>query len=73
MSYCVKLHLKELLEQRGITQRELAELAGLRPNTISDITRGIRTGISLEHLGKIATALEIDDIREIINIEKMEK
>lgn len=70
MSYCVKLHLKDLLEQRGITQKKLAELAGVRESTVSDIVRGTRTVINFEHLGKIATALEIDDIRKIIDLEK---
>ena len=38
--------------------------------TVSDIARGTRTVINFEHLGKIATALEIDDIRKIIVLEK---
>lgn len=71
MSYCVKLHLKELLEERGITQKKLAELAGVRESTISDIVRGTRTVINFEHLSKIATALEISDIRKIINLEEV--
>lgn len=70
MSYCVKLRLKELLEDRGITQKKLAEMAGMRESTVSDIVRGTRTVINFEHLAKIATALEIDDIRKIIDLEK---
>lgn len=70
MSYCVKLRLKELLEERGITQKKLAEMAGMRESTVSDIVRGTRTVINFEHLAKIATALEIDDIRKIIDLEE---
>lgn len=70
MSYCVKLRIKELLDERGITQKKLAELAGVRESTISDIVRGTRTVINFEHLGKIATALEISDIRKIIDLEE---
>lgn len=70
MSYCVKLRVKELLDERGITQKKLAEIAGVRESTISDIVRGTRTVINFEHLGKIATALDIDDIRKIITLEK---
>lgn len=70
MSYCVKLHVKELLDEKGITQKRLAELAGVRESTISDIVRGTRTVINFEHLGKIATALEISDIRKIIDLEE---
>ena len=71
MSYCVKLRVKELLEEKGITQKKLAELAGVRESTISDIVRGTRTVINFEHLSKIATALEIDDIRKIIDLEEV--
>lgn len=70
MSYSVKLRVKELLEEKGITQKKLAEMAGIRESTISDIVRGTRTVINFEHLGKIATALEINDIREIIDLEE---
>lgn len=71
MSYCVKLRLKELLVEKGITQKKLAELAGMRESTISDIVRGSRTVINFEHLSKIATALEISDIRKIIDLEEV--
>ena len=71
MSYRVKLRVKELLEEEGITQKKLAERAGVRESTISDIVRGTRTVINFEHLGKIATALEISDIRKIIDLEKV--
>ncbi len=71
MSYCVKLRLKDLLEERGITQKQLAKMAGVRESTISDIVRGTRTVINFEHLGKIATALDINDIRKIIDHEEL--
>lgn len=71
MSYCVKLRVKELLDEKGITQKKLAELAGVRESTISDIVRGSRTVINFEHLSKIATALEISDIRKIIDLEEV--
>lgn len=71
MSYCVKLRVKELLEEKGITQKKLAELSRVRESTISDIVRGTRTVINFEHLGKIATALEISDIRKIIDLEEI--
>ena len=53
MSYRVKLRVKELLEEEGITQKKLAEMAGVRESTLSDIVRGTRTAINFEHLGKI--------------------
>ena len=60
--------LGELLTNRGITQAQLAEMTGLRPSTISEIVRDTRTVINKEHIAKIANALNIDDIREIIDL-----
>ena len=71
MSYSIHIRLKEILDSRNITQKELAKMANIRESTISDIVRGTRTVINFEHLGKIATALEISDIRKIIDLEKV--
>ena len=68
MSYQVKLKVKEILEERKITQKKLAEVSGIRESTISDIVRGARTVLS-----KIAEALEITDIRELIDFENTSK
>ncbi len=71
--YIVKLKIKEAIEERGITQKKLAEMSGLRESTISDIVRGTRTVINFEHLSKIAEALEIDNITELIDFEHSHK
>lgn len=68
MSYTVRLRLKELLEERGMTQKRLAELSGIRESTISDIARGTRTVINVTHLAKIAEALQIQDIGDIVEL-----
>lgn len=68
--YTIKLKVKELLEDRNITQKKLAQMSGIRESTISDIVRGTRTVINFEHLSKIASALEVDDIRNLINFEE---
>ena len=67
MSYEVKLMIKKLIEEKGITQKRLAQISGVRELTISDIVRGTRTVINFEHLSKIAEALNITDIRELID------
>ena len=66
-NYKVKLKVKELLEERNITQKKLAQISGIRESTISDIVRGTRTVINFEHLSKIAEALEIDNISQLID------
>ena len=70
MRYIVRLKVREALEERGIKQKDLAEMAGIRESTISEIVRGTRTVINFEHLAKIATALNISDIRELICLEE---
>lgn len=67
--YIIKLKVKEAIENRGLNQKKLAEMSGIRESTISDIVRGTRTVINFEHLSKIAEALEITDIRELIDFE----
>ena len=70
-NYKVKLKVKELLEERNITQQKLAQISGIRESTISDIVRGTRTVINFEHLSKIAEALEIDNISQLIDFEEI--
>ncbi|NSD12739.1 helix-turn-helix transcriptional regulator [[Ruminococcus] gnavus] len=67
--YVVKLKVKDALEKRELSQKRLSEMSGIRESTISDIVRGTRTVINFEHLSKIAEALEITDIRELIDFE----
>ena len=70
-NYKVKLKVKEFLEERNITQKKLAQISGIRESTISDIVRGTRTVINFEHLSKIAEALEIDNISQLIDFEEI--
>ena len=70
-NYKVKLKVKELLEERNITQKKPAQISGIRESTISDIVRGTRTVINFEHLSKIAEALEIDNISQLIDFEEI--
>lgn len=70
-NYKVKLKVKELLEERNITQKKLAQISGIRESTISDIVRGTRTVINFEHLSKIAEALEIDNLSQLIDFEEI--
>ena len=70
-NYKVKLKVKELLEERNITQKKLAQISGIRESTISDIVRGTRTVINFEHLSKIAEALEIDNSSQLIDFEEI--
>lgn len=66
----VRLKIKEIMEQRGLTQIQLSELSGVRQSAISEMSRNVREQISLIHLAKLADALNIDDINEFLVIEK---
>ncbi len=62
--------LKQTLKERNITQAELAEMTGLRPNAISNICRGYVDRISISHITKICQALEIEDVNMIVTVSK---
>ena len=69
----VKVKVKEILEKRKISQKELAKISGIRESTISDIVRETRTVINFEHLAKIAMALNISDISELIELREVKQ
>lgn len=59
--------LKSVLSERNITQKELAKMTNLRQATISEISRGQRGSVNIEHLEKIATALNVTKISDLID------
>lgn len=67
----IRIRLNEVMAERGLTQTQLSELANVRQAAISEMSRNIREQINLKTLIKIADALEIDDISELIVIEKV--
>lgn len=67
----VTLKINQALKMRGMTQKELAELTGLRPSAISRLARAEDVDrVSLEHLTKIVTALNISNISELMTVEE---
>src|SRR5438876_11970616 len=64
----LRVRLPELRAQRRLSQRQLAALAGVRPDTVSALERGAATGIRFETLASICEALncgpgELFDVR----------
>lgn len=64
------INLKEILNKRGMEQKQLAEMTGLTERTISELCNNKVERIPKAAITKIIKALEIDDISEIIKIKK---
>ena len=66
MGLSVKVRLRELLKERGMTQAEFAKISGLRTAAVSELCNQMRTSIHVEHIRKVAEALDIRDMNELI-------
>jgi putative transcriptional regulator len=64
----ISIRLKEILKERDLSQRELARMAGLRPNTISHLCSDNVDRVYLSTLETICKVLDID-IQELIEVE----
>lgn len=60
----VETRLAELLSERGLTQRKLVELTGLRPQAISRMVTNRIDRIELSHIERVMDALEIESFDE---------
>lgn len=47
-----------MLGKRRMTQKQLSQLTGIRPNTISDIYNEMCVRISVEHMDRICEVLD---------------
>lgn len=65
-TYRIELRLHAALKERNLKQRDLARMTGLRPNAISNMYRGFPERLSIDHIERIANALKITDIRDLI-------
>ncbi|KJD46349.1 helix-turn-helix domain-containing protein [Paenibacillus terrae] len=66
----IKIKLKEVLKTKGITQKSLEAMTGIPQSRISTLCSGNRQEVNLLMLEKIAHALEITDLSELIQLEK---
>ncbi|XOJ00372.1 helix-turn-helix domain-containing protein [Paenibacillus polymyxa] len=68
MAKKVVVNIHKLTEKHNISLRELARLSDIRHAALSELQSGKRENINFAHIERIAEALDIDDIREIIEI-----
>ena len=65
----IEYNLSGAMAQRGLTQRTLSLLTGIRQATISDMCNGVGVQINKAHLLALMITLRITDINEIITIK----
>lgn len=68
MAKKVIVKIGELTKKHKISLRELSRLSDVRHAALSELSNGKRESISFSHIEKIAGALNISDIREIIEL-----
>ena len=68
----IKIHLAKLLGERKWTQKQLADITGIRPNTINQMYHEFIDRINVEHIDKIceAFACEVGDLIEYVPTKK---
>lgn len=67
----VELYINQALKRRGLNQKQLAEMTGIRPAAISQLCRGFVDRLNLDHIGRIGTALRVESIEEIVRLVKV--
>lgn len=65
----LRVKLQTILDDRKITQKELAKKTGIRPAAISELCNNQRTSINRIHLEKISEALGIREIGDLMELE----
>lgn len=70
MDFEIEIKLGKLLIDNKMTYKELANKTGLSLRTISELSNNKMERIPKTAICKIAQALEIEDIREIIDFKK---
>lgn len=68
MNKKVNLKLRDLIEEHGMTQKELATKAGVRENTISNLLKDNKQGVRFETLARIASVFDLNDPNELFEI-----
>ncbi|MFD0677391.1 MULTISPECIES: helix-turn-helix domain-containing protein [unclassified Paenibacillus] len=64
----IRIRLKEILEERGMSQRELARLMNVRPNTINRLCHDNVTTAFFDTLEHICQTLDIG-LHELLIME----
>lgn len=63
--------LKKILDKKGISQKDLAAMTGLREATISELANDSRSAYNKKHILKIMEALKITDLSDLIEVRSI--
>ncbi|MFW5437137.1 helix-turn-helix domain-containing protein [Paenibacillus apiarius] len=71
----IRIKLGELLEERGLGQRELSRMIGVRHPSIHEMCQNKTVRLPLDNLAAICEALGVGimDVLELVPIEEHEK
>ncbi|MCY9660978.1 helix-turn-helix transcriptional regulator [Paenibacillus chondroitinus] len=73
MAKKVIVKISELTKKYKISMRELSRLSDVRHAALSELANGKRENINFSHIVRIAEALEIQDIRDIIDMVEVDE
>ncbi len=64
----VRIHLSKILGEKRMTQKQLSDLTGIRPNTINEWYHEMAISLKLEHIDRICEVLNcpINELIEVI-------
>ncbi|SFP99575.1 helix-turn-helix domain-containing protein [Salibacterium halotolerans] len=65
----VVIKINDILHKEDISLRELSRRADVRHAALSELANGKRKRIEFDHIKRISEAMQITDIREIIDIK----
>lgn len=63
----IKIRLRALLEERNMSQSELARATQIRPSTVSDLCNNNSNFIKLEHINRICSTLKCS-VEELLKL-----
>ncbi|OAS13352.1 helix-turn-helix domain-containing protein [Paenibacillus oryzisoli] len=73
MAKKIVVKIANLTKQHKISLRELSRLSDVRHAALSELSNGKRENVNFSHIVRIAEALNIEDIREIIDLVEDEQ
>lgn len=65
----LRLKLKDLYEERGLTQKKVSEDTGIRASTLSGLANNLRTSWDVEILERLMLYFELEDVQQMIEFE----